>query len=301
MGGLAYIAGGGAEGLGQAGERASAQIGEGERQKAILEMQHLYQEGMQQKEFGHQEQMLGKEQAFTREQTQQQIAARSGIAKAEMAQKEKLAKEHEAAATGRTHEVVQGRRDVAGILAKSRIAAAGAHNGPKPWIVKNVTTSGFDPSSHLPTTTTKPLLFNPNTNSLYAPVGDKLIRWDSEKNAPAVPPAALNRNVDPRELEALYRDPTGTIPAGYKNSGMTNLEAFEAVHHYIPAGLTSHLTSGGMAGGPATGGAPSGGDQGLTNEESATLGEGDESAADGGAYHEYGDTGPQATDNEQAQ
>ena len=211
-----------------------------------MRMQERYLQQQQQAGFGHQEEMLGKEQAFQREQTQTALKAHGAIAQAEMAQKEKLAGQHETESTKRTGMIVAGRLGVQDL--KNQTANEKAKQ-PKPWQVKNVNT--VDTSKGYPVTTSKALLFNPNNNALYAPAGDKLIRWDSDKNAPAVPPGALNRNVDPSELQALYSAPNDTVPKGYKNAGMTNLEAFEATHHYIPAGLGSHLTKGGMAGSEA--------------------------------------------------
>jgi len=292
VGSISYAAGGALAGAG----KGVAEVGEialkQQVQEGLMRLQKQYAEEMQQKGFEHQAGMQQAQFAEQEKLTKQQITARGALAQAEMKQKEELAARHEAGATERAN-IAAGPRYA---MANARKEAANKPAQPKPWQVKNVNTTEI--VNGVPTTTSRPLLFNPNSNALYAPVGDKLIRWDTSTNKPAVDPAVFARKpVDPAELTRLYADPNGVIPGGFKGGGMTNAENFERIHHYIPAGLTSHLTQGGMVGekSPTATGE-------MSPEESAEFNAPsppEEPGYDAG-YGNTGDEGPQASDTEAA-
>ena len=248
MGSLGYVVGGMAAGLGQGLEAVGKNALDEQKQAKIEQLRADNQAKLQQAGFAQQEKMEGKRETFETGLRQQEIAGRSAVAQAEIGSKEKVAAAHEAGSTARTHEIVQGRLGVARTNADAKGAAA---KQPKPWQMKNVNTGYPMGPDGKPNFLAGPqqtaLLQNPNTGALYVQMGDKLVRWNSATNKPAIDSKALNRvPIDPTELERLHRDPMGVIPGGYKGGGLTNAENFERLHHYLPSTVLPRLTQGGM-------------------------------------------------------
>lgn len=275
---LAYAAEGAVAGAGKGLEQVGAASLKDQMDQGIVRLQNQYASTRQQAEFAQQSAMQGKQQSFEKGLKEEELERSSRVAGAQIASKEKLAGQHEAGATERAKIAAKGRVDAA--LAHGEAAAKGK-NAPKPWQVIKTTQGGFD-AHNLPTTNQIPLLHNPNTGALYAPVGDKLIRWDASTSKPAYDPKSLNRNVDQGEIQRLYADPNGIIPQG-KAAGMTNIENFERLHHYLPAGIQSRLTQGGMVNEnnpiQSAGGGDSG-DGGADNTESGISAEDEEPAVE---------------------
>lgn len=236
---LAYAAEGAVAGAGKGIEQAGGELLKDQVNQGLMKLQNQYATERQQAGFGHEEGMQTRQENFQREQVGQEIAGRSGVAHFQATEAAKRAAEHEAGATTRANILAKARVDSAGIRAD---AAKKPPAGPKPWVFKTVATSQITKDG--PVTTQKPLMFNPNNGSAYAQVGDKYVRWDSEKNAPAYDAASFSRaQVDPGEIQRLYANPYQVVPDGNKNAGLTNLEVFEQNHHYLPAGIGNHLTS----------------------------------------------------------
>jgi hypothetical protein len=238
---LAYAAEGGLAGAGKGLEQAGGEMLKDQMQQGLMRLQNDYATQRQQAGFSHEEAMQGKQQGFEKGLKEEELGVSVASAKAAREQRESEFTRGEEGKTARTKITAQSRVDVANIRGAS---AAAGKNGPKPWQFKTVNVADY--SKGYAVTTSKPLMFNPNTNSLYAQVGDKLVRWDSDANKPAYDPKVLNRKVDPGEVSRLYADPNGIIPSGYAGSGMTNLENFERLHHYLPSGIQARVMQGGM-------------------------------------------------------
>lgn len=181
-----------------------------------------------------QTELEGKREEFEKGQTQTKITAASGAAGAtrefEKGENEKkLASEEK-----RTGITAQSRVDAATVRAT---ASEGNKAPPKTWEVHAVTHGGFDPTSKLPTTTQTQVLMNNRNGSSYMQIGDKFIRYDSQKNAPAFDPKSLAR-APAADINDLLKDPLGTVPSG-TNQGLTKAEAFEQTHGYLPASWAS--------------------------------------------------------------
>jgi hypothetical protein len=238
---LAYAAEGALAGAGKGIEQAGGALLKDQMEQGLERLRNDYANTRQQAAFGHEETMQGKQQGFEKGLKEEELGVSVASAAAGRAQRESEFTRGEAGKTERANITAKSRVDVANIRGT---AAAAGKNGPRPWQLKNVNVADY--SKGYAVTTSKPLMFNPNTNSLYAQVGDKLVRWDSDANKPAVDPKVLNRKVDPGEISRLYADPNGIIPGGYSGSGMTNLENFERLHHYLPAGIQARVMQGGM-------------------------------------------------------
>ena len=118
-------------------------------------------------------------------------------------------------------------------------------------------------------------MFDPNRGVTYAQIGGgKLVRWNSETNAPEYGEADFNRAqpVDPGEIARLYANPYAVVPEGNLNAGLSNLEVFEQNHHYLPAGIGNHLASPQQQSGSGT-------PQDESNEEGAAASAEDAQAA----------------------
>jgi hypothetical protein len=244
---LAYAAEGAVAGAGKGIEQAGATLLKDQVDQGLARLQNDYATTRQQAGFAHEETMQGKQQSFEKGLKEEEIQASTNTATAARQERAAQATEHETAATERARIAAASRTGAA----KIRADAAGAgKNAPKPWKVQNVNvypTKADGTPDYAAPAQQKPLLFNPNNNALYAPVGDKLIRWNSDTNRPAIDPKVLSRTpIDPGELQRLYSDPNGIIPSAFKGGGLTNLENFERVHHFIPAGIGARVMQGGM-------------------------------------------------------
>jgi len=163
-------------------------------------------------------------QTFEAGQTQTKIKSASAAAGAtrEFEHQENVAKE--AAAQKRTETSSNAR-----VAAASVRAPAGP---PKIWDTKTLDSSYIDPKKG-PVKEQKLLMFNHFTGRTYVPIGDKMVPWDSNANAPANDPKALRRPGND-ELRDLLTDPLGSIPNG-PNQGLTKADAFEQSHGYLPS------------------------------------------------------------------
>jgi hypothetical protein len=209
--------------------------------EGLLRLQQDFQKQQQAAEFQHSD-----------AQQQQRIRSASAIAQAELAQKAQLAAAANTSAEKRTGMIAEaskyrsdtnlaGKKYSADEIAASREAHDRATAAAKPgWAIKNLqpdqpvdpATGQPDPLQPAP----KPVsvLFNSRTGKTYATVGDKLVATDN-KGKPLYTSNEFNRAVKPGEVQDLLSDPTGVIPSG-PNAGIPKAYAFEAAHHYLPAG-----------------------------------------------------------------
>ncbi len=242
---LAAAAEGALAGAGKGIADAGQALLKDQMDQGIVRLQNQYATERQTAEFGHQESMQKGQQTFERGLKEEELEAHGRIAGAEMQQKGELAGQHETAATERSRIAAKSRVDAATVRGAGAAAKA---NAPKPWQVRMVRTSTFDEKGR-PTGgwQDKPILMNPNNGALYAQLGDKLFRWNTDRNAPDRDPKSLARlPVRQEDYALIFRDPNGVIPAGHKGAGLTNAENFERSYGYLPSGITSRLTQGGM-------------------------------------------------------
>lgn len=239
---LAYAAEGGLAGAGKGIEQVGATLLKDQVDQGLTRLQNDYATKRQTAEFGHQEGMEKTRENFEEGLKEKEITASTNTATAGRQERAQQATEHETAATRRAEIAAKGRVDAAGVHAA---AASAGKNQPKQWKVQNITVTDF--SKGYPINTSKPLQLNPNNGKLYAQVGNKLVLWNTERNAPQFSEQALNRvPVDPSEMNRLFKNPNAIVPMGLKGSGLTEAENFERVHGYLPSGITSHMTGGGM-------------------------------------------------------
>lgn len=221
MGGL--VVGGLLAGAGKGAAEVGQMMGAAEMRESIIRMQQKFAEGQQAKEFGHQESMLGRTEQFQREQTEREIIARGGIARAEMAQKETLAGRHETAETAREHErseaLKEGRRiTAAGMVARGQkpvplLSHAGdARSSPT-----------VDKNGNLIPGESTPYYIHNATGEIWQPAGDRLV-------AAGTDPKSVGR-ADSRATQELLRNPLGTTP-----DGGSLLDDYIAKYHQIPSG-----------------------------------------------------------------
>ena len=94
------------------------------------------------------------------------------------------------------------------------------------------------------------------------------------------------------------QNPNGIIPKGYKNGGMTYMQAFEQTHGFLPNGLDRRAaaTSAGAGGEQPESGSDAAADaEADAGQMAPEEGEGDDT------YHNFGDRGPQPDDFKPAQ
>lgn len=242
---LAYAAEGGLAGAGKGLEQVGATALKDQMDQGLMRLQNTYAQQRQQAEFGHQETMQHQQQEFETARTEREIAGHSATAHFVQEETGKRAAIHEAESTKRTQISAESR--VKAAEARNAGAAAKA-NAPKPWQITHVNVNGFD-EHNLPKNSSIALLHNPNTGALYAQQGDALVRWNASTNTPMLNADQLNKaraSVGRDEIQRLFNDPNGIIPQGYKGSGMTNLENFERLHHFLPSGIQARTMQGGM-------------------------------------------------------
>lgn len=128
----------------------------------------------------------------------------------------------------RTGITAQSRIDAAAVRAA---ASANSKEPPKSWEVHVV--SRGDPKNPAAPPIQTQVLVNNRSGASYMQIGDKLIRFNSQTGAPAMPPEALKR-APAADVQDLLRDPLGRIPNG-PNAGLSKADLFEQTHNYLPA------------------------------------------------------------------
>jgi hypothetical protein len=247
MGSLAFAAGGALQGLGQGlnevGQMSMKdqieQTHERLRQDfeaSQQEKQQAHAAGMQQAGFTEQEKMHGIEHGEAVQAATATHEFELKKAETETASRERI---------GHGHDVA--RLDAAAISGYSR-------SGSKNSGANTVKPFQFQRLSHVPTGPDgKPIpgalpeqtavQFDPNTGISWIQHGDRFLRSD-ENGKPVQDPKTLNRvPAKPAEIAALNANPYAKVPAGYKNAGMTYMEAFEAEHGYVPGTVIGTVRS----------------------------------------------------------
>lgn len=236
MGSLALAVAGGVGGAGQGVADVARQDLMKAREEALIRLKENFeserqqtgieaQKGMQQAQFGEEEKL-----------TSQKLTAASKAHGATLAQEKELAGEKLKSEEKRTE--TTGKYRLAAAQVRAEASKSGKGNEAI-WQLHNINVGQPLGPDGKPNLTAAPIqkavLFNKQSSAVYAPVGGRLYRWDAEKNAPVIDPKTTNRAVDPGELQDLLQDPTGTIPQGFKNSGMSKADAFERAHGFLPA------------------------------------------------------------------
>jgi hypothetical protein len=220
---------------------------EQQRQEALERLRAANEQSMQktgiEAQQAAQKAQFGEEEKITGTKIGAASAAAGATRQFEAEQnKAKLASEEK-----RTERTAESRENVAGIRAS---ASQSSGKGGAQWELHNINVGqpmkSDGKGGMIPDVTAAPtqksVLFNKSTGATYTQVGDKFIRYDTDKNAPAYSPNSLAR-VPAAQVQDLLKDPYAVIPSGYSNSGMTKLEAFEQQFHYLPAGVTSAMQS----------------------------------------------------------
>jgi hypothetical protein len=240
MGSLAFAAGGALAGAGQGLAEVGKMSMEQQRMEAMMRMKEDYDSQSQQKGFeqqnkqqqagfGETEKMHGIEHGEAVEAATATRKFEEGKQEKEIASKEGIAKGHDTA-----------RVDAAAISGYSRSQSKNGAGGIKPFQYQKLSTTpkgadGKPIPGALPEQTG--VQFDPNTNIAWVQHGDKFLRAD-EHGSPVRDPKTLNRvPATPGEISALNANPYAKVPSGYKNGGMTYMEAFEAEHGYVPASV----------------------------------------------------------------
>jgi hypothetical protein len=316
VGGGLLAAAGAVKGLGEGITAAGELQGKKDLETHMNELAMQRETAIERLRQGHEETMQKQQQTFAQEQQARGIAG--GAAAQTRTQKFEHGEHaaHEAAATGRTHELAQAREYSALVGAESRVGGK-QQNGMK-WEVHNIQTPGMNPDG-----TPNPLL-NKTVQTLKLPEGvytqgnRGFVRVDDSgkplRSAESF--ARLKQEQTGPAQQALLADPLGTVPSGPR-AGMTKAAAFEDQFGYIPqswlgaataaqqkqqssastrlslpSGLVTgiggpHATSVQVAGTPASGGNEGEGTE-VTNEESADQASGEEGPAPSQGSNSYG-------------
>lgn len=240
MGSLSFAVGGGLAGAGQGLANIGAEAMAQQRMEALERLRADYETQRQQAGFTEQEKLQGKTQEFEKGQTEVRLKAASAAAGAtrEFEKGENVANRASREKIGAGHDVA--REDTAAINAYSR--SSGKTGGVKPFQFQKLSNAPMGPDGKpipgaLPEQ--KAVLFDPNRNIAYIQHGDRLYRADERGNAVIDPKTTNRMPASNTEMQALQANPYATVPQGYKNAGMTYMDAFEAEHGYIPAQVQS--------------------------------------------------------------
>jgi hypothetical protein len=239
MGSLSFAVGGGLEGLGKGLNEVGTEQVQAQRDATILRLQNQYASERQQAGFTEQEKLQGKTQEFEhgekeREYQVQATAAAAGRQFVAGQQTEKLRSEE-----ARTRETAMSREDAAAMRAAQ--SSSGKTGGTKPWQLQKLSNAptrdngkgGKEPiPGALPQQ--KFVTFDPNRGVAYVQRGNRFYRADEDGDPVIDPKSTNNLPATPGELQALQANPYATVPQGYKNGGMTYLDAFEQEHGYVP-------------------------------------------------------------------
>jgi hypothetical protein len=227
------------EGVTEGGEADIAK----QRMERQNQMQTDREKMLQQMQQEFQSQEAGKGRAFQQQQTEREIAGRSGVAHFEQEQqnvragqeresKEKIAGEHEAGATER-----------AGIMGSSRIAAAGLRTGgagskgDKPdFTISHIQVAPRDPTGKpIPGAAPETHLVAVHKNGQQymqvggsvdpdsgMPVGGKMVLFDSQRNQPV-------------DLSTRPRPNAGAVADLIQNPNSDHAMAFQQRYGYLPS------------------------------------------------------------------
>ena len=200
----------------------------------LNELQQSREEAIERLRGGEQEKLQSAGQEFEKEQTQTKIGAASRAAGAtrEFEQSENAKNRATKLQVSQTSK--EARIGAAEVTAKGRVEQKGP---PKIWSPVKLPTTGFDPSSKLPTTSTTLVNYNNFTGRQYMQLGDKFVPFDAQKNGPANDPKSINR-APADEVQDLLTHPLDTVPDG-PNAGMTRADVFESAHGYLPSAWTA--------------------------------------------------------------
>lgn len=238
MGSLGFALGGALAGGGAGLARVGEEIGQAQIQQKLMEMRQQYQSQLQQAGFAHQESMQGKQQAFEKGLKEEELQAGGAIARAKLQQTRELAGQHETAATARTHETAQSRRDVAAINAYSRFGSkSGTAGGVKPFSFKPLSNAATDADGKpIPGANPeqKMLITDPNTGRTYVQWGDRTYLSDPKGN----PVDRFGAMIDPRQLR---RAPAEAIQHAKEDPESADL--FHEAYGYYPPGYLENLQS----------------------------------------------------------
>lgn len=293
MGSLSYAVAGGMAGLGGAMEK----VGSESYINQLISDREATHERLR-ADLAAKNQQAEQERAQTFQHGETEIAAGRNVAAAG-AQRQFLTEQEkakEAAAQRRTETTGQYR-------VKARVAGAPAKAPPKTWTPGHYQLQGsYDPvSKQLIPGATIPIMQH-RDGRIFVQAGDKFMLYDATKGTQLPDAKSIGRTADPRAVQDITNDPTGTTPDGSE----TKADAFYRAYHYLPASYFSaaqRYQDRGPAGGPLGKNAP----PGSTYIPGAPFGGGNASANaqdaedDGEEYANTGDEGPQASDNEPAQ
>lgn len=242
MGSLTLALAGGVGGAGAGVADVARQDIMKAREEALIRLRESYESERQQTGIAAQKGLQKSGQEFEAGQTEKKLGAAARAHGATLAQEKELAAAKLKSEEKRTE--TTGKYRLAAAEVRANATKSGKGNTPI-WELHNINVGqplGPDGKPNLTAAPVqKAVLFNRSSGSLYAPVGGRLYRWDSDKNAPVIDPKTTNRAVDPGELQDLLSDPTGTIPEGFKNSGMSKADAFERAHGFLPSEFTQAL------------------------------------------------------------
>lgn len=201
----------------------------------VNQLSQAREEAIERLRAEHQSEMQQSEQTFQKGQTETKIGAASKAAAATRTfeHKENVAKR--ASEEKRTGITAKSRVDAA--LVRASATEAGKGGGGKIWEFHNVTHSGLDPTTKMPMNNQTMVAVNNHNGNSYMQIGDKMIRYNSQTNAPAFDPKQLRR-AKAEDLQDLLTDPLGTVPDG-PNKGLTKADVFEQANGYLPTAWTT--------------------------------------------------------------
>jgi len=247
MGSLALAVAGGIGGLGQGVANVAQQDYVKAREEAFIRLRAAEEAKRQQTGIEAQKALQASGQQFEAGQTEKKLEAASRAHGATLAQEREVAGAKNVSEEKRTE--TTGKYRLASAEVRAAAMKSGRGNVPI-WELHNISVPPKVPlgpdgkpdpqASLLAKPTQRQVLFNKLTGDIYAPVGGRLYRWDSNKNEPVNPPASTNRAVDPGEIRDLLTDPMGVVHGG-PNDGLPKAAVFERVHGYLPAEFTGAL------------------------------------------------------------
>lgn len=250
MGSLAYALGGALAGGGAGAAAVGAEATNAIVKEGIERLRNNYENERQQVAIQAQKNLQAQSETFTHSESE--IAAQRAIAAAaatrEYEAREKAADRATREKVGAGHDTA--RLDAAAVAAYQRSSTAAGKNTIKPFQSKTMKVA--DPRNPLSPPVDRAYTYDPNTGISYVQVGNRHYRMNGQTGEPidgrtgaVYNPATRRRgddaDVSPAEVQAVTATPYEKVPSGYKNAGMTYIEAFEAEHGYVPSQIVGNV------------------------------------------------------------